>query len=56
MLKHIRSRIYQPATLNGEPVEENRGVQRMTFYLTNLPRAAGKHFYRRYKKSPVSSG
>ncbi|MEM1153548.1 MAG: energy transducer TonB [Pseudomonadota bacterium] len=51
LIEHIKSRVYEPALLNGEPVEEIKKAARTTFVVTGKPREADRIFYSRYKKA-----
>ncbi|MCB1856082.1 MAG: energy transducer TonB [Halieaceae bacterium] len=51
LVRSLRSRVYEPATLNGLPVEEYHGVLPFTFKLIGAPRGAQRGFTRKYKQA-----
>ena len=51
IMQSVKSRVYEPAMLNGFPVEERHGVTHMTFKLIGAPRGAQRSFTRIYKQA-----
>lgn len=51
LLDSLNSRIYEPATRDGEPIVQHVLPQRHFFMLEGKPREAGRKFYRKYNKS-----
>lgn len=48
-IESLKSRVYEPAKLNGAPVEQVQDLHLSTFLLTGKRRAASEAFYRKYK-------